>query len=500
MDVDPAPLPPGPLPGVQSAAQIERFLGRVGQTLVYAGRLGASPVRITEYCPAGVARRDDSGNLVAASALLQPYWNEGVRRFGAQGQALSRILDSAVNRVWRADLLVGTPAALSTAYLVGAPIDSTLSAALSGMPRLAPAEVMHLARQLGNAMRVVHARNILHLDICPETIAISETEARLADFATDPRPYMRILGSQEGLVRPDYAPMELQDGSMTMPLGPATDIYSACVVLHRLIAGSLPPRWPERIGRQAAPLLGEITGFPAPFVAAVRQGLSAEPSDRFHSAEAWLAAMRLPAVAGRNEVHPASRSPGPKTPSGTPRPVASRKRAALILTAAWAAGLAVAGTWYTLNRSHPQTPANTEADTAFGPAGEATADASQDSRTLGDANRSTTEIGEQTLPQKKAAGVGPATAEPSLGGTWHGENDAACRNPVRIDIDGSKLTYSRGGIVFPERIVGEDGDSVVTEVVSGPSSGMRFSFRLSADAGSFTSENERWTRCAPANM
>jgi hypothetical protein len=286
-------LPPGALPLVGADLHIIRAVGRIGDALVYDAREGERGIRLREYCPAGVVRRAADGTFQPAEPRFAAAWQDAMSRFLAQGHRLASIDHFGVAPIRRA-VSVKAGGVLQGAYLIGEPGGESLSAALDGGLQLAPAQVMRIADDLGDTLAELHSRGLTHLDISPATVSIASGSVELSDFAVDNRPFMALLQSQEGFVRPGYSPIEHYDASMAEPLGPPADVYAASALLFRLIKGRDPAPWQERWRDAGAEQLADSDSYPPSFVEALRRGMSIEPDDRFPDGAAWQAAMALP--------------------------------------------------------------------------------------------------------------------------------------------------------------------------------------------------------------
>jgi len=318
---EPRPLAPGALPLAGPEVQIAQPLARIGDAWVYLAQDGVRQARLREYAPALVVRRLPDGTLHPADPSLALAWEEGAARFLDQGRRLAAIDHPGVAPIWRA-AAVEADGVRQGAYLIGAPVGEPLSWALVGGVQLPPADIMRIAAELADALAEVHERGLTHLDVAPETVSLSSGRLELTDFAVDNRPYMPLLQSQEGLVRPGYSPIEHHDASMAEPLGPPADVYAASALLFRLVAGRDPAPWQDRWRDPSASQLPDQDGFPADFLAAIRKGLAIEPPDRFADAAQWRAAMALPALP---PAAPPAPPPVPAVPPAAPAAVAYKE-------------------------------------------------------------------------------------------------------------------------------------------------------------------------------
>jgi hypothetical protein len=311
---EPRPLAPGALPLADSDLEIVQPLGRVGDGLVYYAQDGDRQARLREYAPVHAVRRLPGGTFEPSDPRLTLAWEDGAARFLALGHRLASIDHPNIAPIWRASG-VEADGVRQGAYWVGAAVGEPLSVALEAGLRLAPAAILQVAGQLADALAEVHKRGLAHLDVSPETVSVAGGRLELTDFAVDNRAYIALLGSDEGLVRPGYSPIEHHDASMAEPLGPRADVYAASALLYRLVTGRDPASWQDRWRDPAAGQLPDDDHFPPDFLATIRRGMAIEPQDRFRDAAEWRDAMALLTVA------PAA--PAPVEPARTPPPPVS---------------------------------------------------------------------------------------------------------------------------------------------------------------------------------
>ncbi len=150
-------------------------------------------------------------------------------------------------------------------------------------------EVVSLLRPVAEVLDYIHRRGLVHLDIKPENILISEDgQAMLADFGS-----ARRIGATTHEGTPKYFSPEQAAGDR--PVSPKTDIYSLAVVAYEMLTGR-PPFAGERdiiLVRQhledAPPPLREANPqLPRPLEAAVTDALSKDPDRRPASACAFI--------------------------------------------------------------------------------------------------------------------------------------------------------------------------------------------------------------------
>ena len=98
-------------------------------------------------------------------------------------------------------------------------------------------------KQVADALKYVHSRNRLHLDIKPGNIMVDEKDrAILIDFGAS-KQYDEEAGENTSTLlgkTPGYAPLE-QMGNDVVKFLPSTDIYALGATLYKMLTGVTPP-------------------------------------------------------------------------------------------------------------------------------------------------------------------------------------------------------------------------------------------------------------------
>jgi len=175
---------------------------------------------------------------------------------------------------------------------------------------------LRIAGQVADALDHAHRHGVVHRDVKPENILLSETHAWLADFGVA----HAAGGASEqlteiGMVIGTPAYMSPEQASGDVPLDGRTDIYALGCVLYEMLTG----RPPYRGATPAAVLAQQLTG-PVPSLRATRvelpvwidrvvaKALSKSPADRFATAASLAAALVAPPATEVVSAAPAEKS------------------------------------------------------------------------------------------------------------------------------------------------------------------------------------------------
>ncbi|HEY1518937.1 MAG TPA: protein kinase [Solirubrobacteraceae bacterium] len=227
-----------------------------------------------------------------AIKVIKPWWAEdpdGAESFEREAQLLARVSDPGIVQIFD----VGQ--AEEGLYFVTELVEGeSLAGRLKRRGPLSAWEACEIGEQLCRALEHAHAEHIVHRDIKPANVLISERGqvkvgdlgiARLAEGSTDG-------GTATIVGTPRYMAPEQASG---LPVTPATDVYSAGIVLYETLAGRTPFGGDSAIEialqhvQMQPPRLPP--GTPRSLEAVVRRALAKDPADRYQSAVAMAEAL-----------------------------------------------------------------------------------------------------------------------------------------------------------------------------------------------------------------
>ncbi|MCE0915533.1 bifunctional protein-serine/threonine kinase/phosphatase [Pseudomonas sp. NMI760_13] len=161
---------------------------------------------------------------------------------------------------------------------------------LAGQPPLPLAQWLEVARQLLQAVGVLHRRNLLHRDIKPDNLHHgSDGQLRLLDFGLAYCPGLSEDPPHALPGTPSFLAPEAFDG---LPPAPRQDLYAVGVTLYHLLTGHYPYGEVEAFQR---PRFGTPVNparyrpdLPEWLQRNLLQAVAADPAQRFETAEQWL--------------------------------------------------------------------------------------------------------------------------------------------------------------------------------------------------------------------
>ena len=257
--IKPAPLPPDTPLGEY---RVIRRLAAGGFGVVYLAIDGDGQlVAVKEYLPASLAERSAGELTPRVKPDKQPLYRLGLKSFFEEGRSLAQISHPSVVSVlnfFRENETVY----MVMNYLEGASLQDFIVTArdLKREKVFRESTIRSLFDEVLRGLRIVHQHKMLHLDIKPANVFITDdNRAVLIDFGAA----REVLSKEGNFIRPMYTPgfaapeMYRRDSSM----GPWTDIYAIGACIYACMQGFPPTEAPQRQEKDRLTLaLGKLRG------------------------------------------------------------------------------------------------------------------------------------------------------------------------------------------------------------------------------------------------
>ena len=241
----PAALPPDTVVG---GYRIVRKISAGGFGLVYlAVDSEGQQIALKEYLPASLASRGPGEFIPQVQTDKLSLYRLGLKSFFEEGRALAQIAHASVVSVlnfFRENETVY----MVMNYLEGATLqDYIVTARDLKKPKIfRESTIRSLFDEILRGLRIVHQHKMLHLDIKPANIFITDDDkAVLIDFGAA----REVISKEGNFIRPMYTPgfaapeMYRRDAEM----GPWTDIYAIGACIYACMQGYPPNDAPQRL-------------------------------------------------------------------------------------------------------------------------------------------------------------------------------------------------------------------------------------------------------------
>ena len=281
-------LPPG---FRVDSLRIDRVLGQgaFGTTYLVTDTVLDSPFALKEYLPLALVTRAADGRVETKDAESRTAFDAGLEHFLAEGRTVAGLEHPNIVKVFRCFEANGTAYLLMPFYK-----GEALHTLLQRGGAFSEDEALALCRPLLDALDYLHRHGVIHQDIKPANVYITEDGVPiLLDFGAAGQ-WLDASASVRGQLGSEgYAAIEQSepDGA----IGPWTDIYGLAATLYRCVTAQVPAAASRRRDAAAAgqsdPLepAGNLV-TPGDFrtiIPAIEQGLALDPGSRPRGVGEW---------------------------------------------------------------------------------------------------------------------------------------------------------------------------------------------------------------------
>ncbi len=220
--------------------RIDRYIssGGFGNTYLATNVAFDEPVAIKEFFMRDVALRDSETTAVSVANVSNlPVFQEQKEKFCKEARRLRKLHSDHIVAV--SDLFDEN----DTSYYVMDYIDGESLRDMVKRGPLPEKDVRNYLEQTMQALEVVHAQNMFHLDLKPANLMVDKTgRLRVIDFGASKQQKDGGIYSKSAVCySPGYAPPEQQEQAIDK-FGPYTDIYALGATLYNVLTGEAPPK------------------------------------------------------------------------------------------------------------------------------------------------------------------------------------------------------------------------------------------------------------------
>ena len=311
-----SPLPMGTRLG-ELVIQSVLGAGEFGITYIAVHDGNGRRFAVKEYLPRAIAFRDGLTVRVASSNAAAFTW--GLDRFLNDGRALAKIKHAALIAVQSVFEENGTGYAVMV-HEVGRDLAIWLHEL-----RRPPTQLEHdqIIGPMLEGIGLLHAKEMLHLDILPANIIVRENGTPvLIDLGAARAAMRRRLNLPVPPEAKAFMAPEVIAGDQNL-IGPGSDIYSLAVIIYLMATGKQVPQADKRVLRdELVPAAQAARGnLRAGFLLGIDRGLMFRPDDRPQRIATWLEDLLRtegPGAPVRKQEAPADAG------KGTPVPIQAR--------------------------------------------------------------------------------------------------------------------------------------------------------------------------------
>lgn len=313
-------------------------------------------VAIKEYLPDALIHRNTGETFVSTfSGDKETAFKDGAEKFFEEARTIARFSGHPnIINVYEF-FYENNTAYFAMEYVQGS--DLKRHVASSG-GTLSEQECLAILEPLLDALILIHSVGVLHRDISPDNIFVSENRSvKLLDFGSARQVLWDQSKSLSVVLKPGFAPIEQYQTRGKQ--GPWTDIYALAATLYYCLTGRIPMAAMDRIEEDqliAPSKLG--CKISRSFEAALLKSLSLRAVNRFQTAAGLKAAVDFSSV--HTTALAAAADPDAAAPNRPAKPVSwltrSRRTAALVGVFVILSGTVSVSAWQIISNSRHVSP------------------------------------------------------------------------------------------------------------------------------------------------
>lgn len=263
-------------------------IGGFGVTYLAYDLMLEQKVAIKEYLPTGIATREDDHYSVSAVSIKErDSFQSGESKFLDEARILAKLKDTDhIVSVYNFFKENGS-AYFAMEYVEGLSLKEFLR---QQGGHISIEQALSLLLPIMNALSEVHAQGLLHRDISPDNIYISNKGvSMLLDFGAA-RFALSNDKSFSVILKHGFAPEEQYRTHGNQ--GPWTDVYAMSATLYNAICGVLPPDALERVHQDSLLPPSQLgCRIAAQTEAALMRGLAIKAEDRYPNMASFVLAL-----------------------------------------------------------------------------------------------------------------------------------------------------------------------------------------------------------------
>ncbi len=269
---------------------IDTILGQGGFGITYKARQSGlnREVAIKEFYMNKICTRESNGKDVSLSSYeSSDLWNNFKIKFLKEARTIASLSHPNIVKI------IEVFEENNTAYYAMEYIpNGSLKKLVQEQGVFDEADTLHTIKEVGNALEYIHSRNILHLDIKPDNIMLSDDKNPIIiDFGISK--HYNDSGTQTSMMQTGrskgYAPIEQYKQGGLASFTPATDVYSLAATLYFLLQGERPPE-PKEIYDDGLPIIIKAS---AQTMEAILKGMSIKRAERPQSIKQFLELLHI---------------------------------------------------------------------------------------------------------------------------------------------------------------------------------------------------------------